>query len=128
MRRWLLDRLVMDPSSDAIDPESRIREVLPTSCGDVELWKDLHVNGEVSDDQSPELLMIKFPELEAEQREPLHARTILVDSQNRTWASPGYERQGTCLSASHRTDGRSDSGSSGIEIHPESDSCGEQPR
>ncbi|MEC8509653.1 MAG: alpha/beta hydrolase [Planctomycetota bacterium] len=61
MRRWLLDRLVMAPSTDAIDPESRIREVLPTSCGDVELWKDLHVNGEVSDDQSPELLMIKFP-------------------------------------------------------------------
>jgi hypothetical protein len=61
MRRWMLDRLVMAPTTHSIETGARKRELLKTSHGDVELWMDHHLQGQANVDHPADILMIKFP-------------------------------------------------------------------
>lgn len=61
MRRRILDRLVMSPSTHPIETGERRREVLNTSHGDVELWIDHYVQSDNTTEHPADVLMIKFP-------------------------------------------------------------------
>ena len=93
MRRRILDRLVMSPTTHPIGTGSRRREILNTSHGDVELWIDPSLQVDNRADHPADVLMIKFPGAGGRaERATAQPAQFWTSSQTELWSvnPPGY--------------------------------------
>ena len=82
MRSWLLDRLVLVPTRDPIDPDGKVRDAVDIEGGDFEVWRS---NADAPGHQH--LVVIKFPgtagRAERATHQPFH---LWNDVSVETWA------------------------------------------